>query len=161
MSGPIHFEQEPGARAGARGLSVPKPALISAAVLVVFVFALAISARFFGFGAFKETSTAVLAERSLRFVDVPGGAITVMDATTNTVAAELPPATNNFLRGAMRALTRERRLASIGPNIPFRLVRYVDGRLVLHDPATKASVTVTSFGQTQVESFDRLLVHTK
>ena len=45
--------------------------------------------------------------------------------------------------------------------MPFRLVRYVDGRLVLHDPATKQSVTVTSFGQTQVESFDRLLVHTK
>ncbi len=161
MSGPIHFEQEPGARAGAPPLIVPKPALIMAAALIVFVFGLAISAKVFGFGAFKETATAVLAERSLRFVDQPGGAITVMDATTNTVAAELSPNTNNFLRGAMRALTRERRLASIGPDVPFRLVRYVDGRLVLHDPATKQSVTVTSFGRTQVESFDRLLVQTK
>ncbi len=161
MNAPIHFEQEPGARPGARPLTVPRSALIMAAALVVFVFGLAISAKIFGFGAFREVPTAVLAERSLRFVDVPGGAITVMDATTNTVAAELGPGTNNFLRGAMRALTRERRAASIGPEVPFRLVRYVDGRLVLHDPATKQSVTVTSFGPTQVESFDRLLVQSK
>lgn len=161
MNAPIHFEKEPGARAGARPLTVPRSALVMAATLVVFVFGLAISARIFGFGAFREVPTAVLAERSLRFVDVPGGAITVMDATTNTVAAELGQGTNNFLRGAMRALTRERRAASIGPEVPFRLVRYVDGRLVLHDPATGQSVTVTSFGPTQVESFDRLLVQTK
>ena len=161
MNSPIHFEPEPGARPDAPPLTVPKPALIMAAALIVFVFGLAASAKVFGFGAFKEMPTAVLAERSLRFVDVAGGAITVMDATTNTVAAELPAGTNNFLRGAMRALTRERKMASIGPDVPFRLVRYVDGRLVLHDPATKQSVTVTSFGQTQVESFDRLLVHTK
>ena len=161
MNSPIHFEPEPGARPGAPPLIVPKPALIMAAALIVFVFGLAASAKIFGFGAFREVPTAVLAERSLRFVDLPGGAITVMDANTNTVAAELPAGTNNFLRGAMRALTRERRAASTGQDVPFRLVRYVDGRLVLHDPATKQSVTVTSFGQTQVESFDRLLVHTK
>jgi putative photosynthetic complex assembly protein len=62
------------------------------------------------------------------------------------------------LRGALRALTRERALAKIGRQQPFRLVRYADGRLVLHDPATKQQVTITSFGPTQIEAFDRLLV---
>ncbi len=158
MSGPIHFEPEPGARPGAPGMQVPTPALIMAGVLIVIVFTLAISARLFGFGAFKETPVAVLAERQLRFTDLKDGGIIVEDATTHTQAAHLPPASNGFLRGALRALTRERNLAGIGRETPFRLVRYVDGRLVLHDPATKQSVTITSFGATQIESFDKLLV---
>ena len=158
MSNPIHFEPEPGARTDVAAMHVPKPALIMAGALVTLVFTLAVSARVFGFGAFKEVPVAVLAERQLRFTDLRDGGIDVEDATTQTLATHLAPATNGFLRGALRALTRERNLAGIGPQQPFRLVRYVDGRLVLHDPATKQSVTITSFGETQVASFDRLLI---
>jgi len=159
MSGPIHFEPEPGARPGAsNSMTVPKPALIMAAALVVVVFALAISARIFGFGAFREIPVAVLAERQLTFTDVKDGGILVEDAQTHAVAAQLPPASGGFIRGALRALTRERALAGIGRDQPFRLVRYVDGRLVLHDPATTQHITITSFGPTQIEAFDQLLM---
>jgi putative photosynthetic complex assembly protein len=159
MSGPIHFEPEPGARPGAdHTLNVPRPALYMAAALIAVVFALAISAKVFGFGAFRETKVAVLAERQLTFTDEKDGGIIVEDAQTHAMAAHLPPASNGFLRGALRALTRERNLAGIGREQPFRLVRYVDGRLVLHDPATTQSVTITSFGETQIASFDRLLI---
>ncbi len=161
MNGPIHFEPEPGSRPGAPPMIVPKPALIMAAALIVLVFALAASAKIFGFGAFKESASAVVAERALFFSDAADGGITVTDATTNTVAAQLTPGTNGFLRGALRALTRERKMASIGPEQPFRLVRYADQRLVLHDDATKQSITITSFGQTQVASFDALLANQK
>ncbi len=137
---------------------VPKGALVMAAMLIVVVFALAISARIFGFGGFREVETTVLAERSLRFADAPDGGITVIDATTNTVAAELIPGSNGFLRGALRALSRSRMAAGMGPEAPFRLVRYEDGRLVLHDPTTSQHVTITSFGPTQIESFDQLLI---
>lgn len=158
MAGPIHFEDEPGARPGAPPMRVPKPALVMAAALVLFTFALAASARWFGFGAFRERAdVAVLHERQLRFADADDGGIVVRDAATDSVAAHLEPGTNGFLRGAMRALTRDRRAAGIGAEPPFRLVRYADGRLVLHDPATGRSVTITSFGPTQVEAFDRLL----
>lgn len=154
----IIFEPEPGERpGGAPPLVVPKPALQMAGLLVLAVFALAISARVFGFGASREVPTAVLIERSLRFEDAPNQGITVIDATTNTVAVTLAPGSNGFLRGALRALTRSRRSAGIGSSEPFRLVRYTDGRLVLHDDATKQQVTITSFGPTQVESFDNLL----
>ncbi len=158
MSGPIHFEPEPGARPGAPSMVVPKPALIMAGALLVVVFALALSARVFGFGAFREATSTVLAERQLTFTDSKDGGIIVGDATTKSVAAILPPASNGFLRGALRALTRSRALAGIGREQPFRLVRYADGRLVLHDPATTQRITITSFGPTQIESFDRLLV---
>lgn len=157
MSGPIHFEPEPGARADSTGMHVPKPALIMAGSLIVFVILLAASARIFGFGAFRETATTVLVQRDLRFADAPDGGIIVTDASTNTEAAHLQPGTNGFLRGALRALTRGRALAKIGQEVPFRLIRYTDGRLVLLDPATSEQVTISSFGHTQVESFDRLL----
>lgn len=156
---PIHFEPEPGARTDAPPLQVPKPALVMAAALIVVVFTLALSARVFGFGAFAEQPpSAVIAARQLTFTDASDGGILVVDATTKAVAASLPPGTNGFLRGALRALTRGRSMAGIGREAPFQLVRYADGRLVLSDPMTKRSVTITSFGATQVEAFDRLLV---
>lgn len=157
MTGPIHFEPEPGSRPGAPPMRVPKGALVMAAGLIAVVFALAISARLFGFGAFREGVTSVAEQRALRFSDLQGGGIRVMDATTNQVAAELAPGTNGFLRGALRALTRGREAAGLGKDVPFQLVRYTDGRLVLQDPATGQHVTISSFGPTQVESFDRLL----
>ncbi len=154
----IVFEPEPGERpGGAPPLIVPKPALQMAGLLILTVFALAIAARFFGFGAFREVPTTILIERSLRFEDAPNQGITVIDAATNTVAVVLAPGSNGFLRGALRALTRSRHAAGIGRSEPFRLVRYTDGRLVLHDDATKQQITITSFGPTQIESFDNLL----
>jgi hypothetical protein len=42
--------------------------------------------------------------------------------------------------------------------VPFVLTRYDDGRLVLYDPETKAQVSISSFGPTQVATFDSLLV---
>jgi putative photosynthetic complex assembly protein len=157
MSSPIHFEPEPGARADAPPMRVPTGALYMAGALVAVVFALAVAARVFGFGAFRERPSAVIAERTLRFADERDGGIRVTDGTTGAVAAALPPGTNGFVRGALRTLTRARALAGIGDTQPFRLARYADGRLVLHDPATGQHVTITSFGPTQVESFDRLL----
>ena len=155
----IHFETAP-AEQGSNpdAMRVPKPALYMAAALIVCVMALAASARLFGFGAFREVPTVVLVERSLRFEDVADGGIRITDVRSNTVAATLPPGTNGFLRGALRALTRDRRLAGISSAQPFRLVRYTDGRLVLHDPATTRHVTISSFGPTQIASFDALLM---
>ena len=159
MSGPIHFEPEPGERPGSPAtMNVPRPALIMAGLLVLVVFGLVISASVFGVGASHEPVAAVLAERQLTFTDAKDGGIVIEDADTHKIAAMLPPATNGFIRGALRALTRARALAGIGREQPFRLVRYVDGRLVLHDPATTQHITISSFGPTQIESFDRLLI---
>lgn len=141
-------------------MRVPKGALVMAAGLIAVVFTLAISARLFGFGAFHEKASAVIEQRALTFADEKDGGILVMDASTHQVAANLPAGTNGFLRGALRALTRTRELAGIGDAQPFQLIRYTDGRLVLLDPATNQHVTISSFGPTQIESFDRLLVST-
>lgn len=157
MSPNVHFEPEPGSRSAMHGIGVPKPALIMAAVLIALVFALAISARVFGFGAFAEQTGTPVISRSLTFTDAQNGGILVHDADTKTLATTLAPNTGGFVRGSLRALTRKRRLASIGPETPFTLTRYEDGRLVLHDPTTDASVTISSFGPTQIATFDTLL----
>ncbi len=96
-------------------------------------------------------------QRSLTFADKADGGILVYDADTRTLATTFEPGTGNFVRGALRALTRKRRLAKIGPEVPFELTRFDDGRLVLSDPATKGSVSVSSFGPTQIAAFDALL----
>lgn len=140
------------------GIGVPKPALWMAAALVAITFALAISARVFGFGAFAEPQGTALITRSLTFTDAADGGIYVHDAETNTLATTLAPGTSGFVRGSLRALTRKRRLADIGAQVPFVLTRYDDGRLVLADPVTDATVTISSFGPTQMEAFDSLLV---
>jgi putative photosynthetic complex assembly protein len=157
MSASIRFEPEPGAREGDPGITVPTPALVMAAMLLVTVLALAVAARFFNTGAFREAPAAVAVERALHFADAPNGGIMVTDGSTGALAASLPPGTNGFLRGALRTLSRARRMAGLGAEAPFRLVRYVDGRLVLLDPATNQKVTISSFGPTQVAAFDQLL----
>ena len=63
MTGPIHFEPEPGARPDAVPITVPKPALIMAAALIVFVIGLAASARIFGFGSERDRVGTVLVQR--------------------------------------------------------------------------------------------------
>ncbi len=157
MNGPIHFEPEPGARPDAAPIAVPKPALIMAAVMIVLVIGLAASARIFGVGSERDRAGTVLVQRDLQFADAPDGAILVTDANTKQTSARLEPGSNGFIRGALRALARSRTAAGIPRDVPFRLVRYTDGRLVLIDPSTKQSVTISSFGPTQIASFDQLL----
>jgi putative photosynthetic complex assembly protein len=157
MSPNIHFEPEPGSRDAMHQLGVPKPALIMAAVLIAITFALALSARLFGFGAFAEPTATALITRSLTFTDAADGGIYVHDAETKQLATTLAPNSSGFVRGSLRALTRKRRLAHIGAEVPFELTRYEDGRLVLSDPLTNAIVSITSFGPTQVAAFDSLL----
>lgn len=157
MSANVHFEPEPGSRDAMPGIGVPKGALYMALALIILVFALAISARIFGFGAFAEPTGTPIITRSLTFADRADGGILVYDADTRSLATTFEPGTGNFVRGALRALTRKRRLASIGPEVPFVLTRFDDGRLVLSDPATKGTVAVSSFGPTQIAAFDTLL----
>ena len=77
-----------------------------------------------------------------------------------------------FVRGALRALARERR-ADVGDNTagipdagsvttpvehaPFRLTRYTDGRLTLDDTTTGAHLELRAFGPTNAAAFAGLL----
>jgi hypothetical protein len=60
-----------------------------------------------------------------------------------------------FVRGALRALSRERHARGIGSVPPFELVAHVDGRITLVDPSTGQRVDLESFGPTNTAEFAR------
>ena len=161
----IHFEPEPGARDAMPEIRVPRGPLLGALAVVLVAVAAAVAGRVTGIGATHEgapgspgADAVALDRRVLRFADAPDGAVLVYDAPTNVLAVRLPPGGDGFLRGTLRAMTRERMLARIGQGPPFVLTRWSDGRLTLDDSATRMHVAVTSFGHTQVASFEQLLV---
>ena len=62
-----------------------------------------------------------------------------------------------FVRGTLRALTRERYSRGIGSELPFDLIARVDGRVTLIDPSTGQRVDLESFGPTNTAEFSRFL----
>jgi putative photosynthetic complex assembly protein len=159
MSGTyVEIEAEPGSRQPPGTMKAPRLPLRLAAAMALLVFALAIGASQFGWFKDRTPPSEVLFARTFVFADRPDGGVDVRDvARGGTVVFVLPNTENGFVRGALRALARQRRLAGIGSDAPFTLTRYEDGRFTLADPSTGGVVEIGSFGPTQVESFEALL----
>jgi putative photosynthetic complex assembly protein len=96
------------------------------------------------------------AERPLRFEDRPDGSIAVIDGISG-VQVHSVQGEQGFLRGALRALARERKARGIGAEAPFQLIARTDGGLTLFDPVTSQRVDLESFGPTNAGSFVPLL----
>jgi putative photosynthetic complex assembly protein len=84
-------------------------------------------------------------ERLLHFRDGAQGSIVVVDAGSGTTLATLEGELG-FVRGALRALVRERRKAGLGAAEPFALREGSDGRVWLADPPTGARLALDAFG---------------
>lgn len=102
---------------------------------------------------------APIVQLDLRFEDLAGGAIAVLDDTRPASApiAVLPPESNHFLRSTLRALVRERRRDRLGAEAPFRLARWPAGQLTLEDRATGRILDLRAFGDTNVTVFAQFL----
>lgn len=95
--------------------------------------------------------------RALHFSDAADGGIAVRDARTDALLDTLH-GEQGFVRGVLRALTRERRIRGVtGSTAPFELGVAADGRLKLHDPATGMQLDLEAFGPTNAGAFARLL----
>jgi len=94
--------------------------------------------------------------RLLRFEDRPNGDIGVVNAQTGADVAQFS-GEQGFLRGALRAMARERKRRDLGPMEPFELHARTDGRLTLIDPATQMRLDLESFGPTNAGLFAQLL----
>ena len=94
--------------------------------------------------------------RLLRFADMDNGDIGVFNAQDGSELARFS-GEQGFMRGALRAMARERKRHDIGPMVPFELHARTDGRLTLIDPATHMRLDLESFGPTNAGLFAQLL----
>jgi putative photosynthetic complex assembly protein len=138
-------------------MAVPRGPLIGAGALLLAVVVATGIGRMAGAGTTAPRDDAPVLARSLGFEDRADGGILVRDVEAGHDIALLEPGTNGFVRGALRALVRDRRREEITGRAPFRLAAWPDGRLTLEDPATGISIGLEAFGPTNMEAFARLL----
>lgn len=136
--------------------TVPRGALVGAAVLLLATLGLAAEARH-SRASSEAPTVAIAASRDLRFEDQPNGAVAILDADTGREVGRVNPEEGGFVRGVMRGLFRTRKLESIDPQACFRLIRRSDGGLFIEDPQSGHTVDLRSFGDTNHASFARLL----
>lgn len=105
-----------------------------------------------------EQGVARVAERTLVFADREDGALVIAEPGRTDAVEVLEPGSNEgFIRGVMRSMSRERRMRGVGPEEPYRLILWADGRLSLLDEATGRTVELDSFGADNRAAFRALL----
>jgi len=135
---------------------VPRGALVGIGILLAVSLVAVTAVRLSGIDVRTPDAQAV-ATRDLRFEDTAQGGVAVIDARSGQLV-ETFSGEQGFLRGALRALARERKAQGLGPEFPFQLVGRSDGRLTLLDNATGTRIDLESFGPTNAGIFARLLV---
>jgi putative photosynthetic complex assembly protein len=98
--------------------------------------------------------------RTLRFFDEPDGSVRVEDGASAEVLARFGQGEGGFIRATVRSLVHQRRIRSIGAEVPFTLTEWDNGGLTLSDPATGRSVEVSSFGPDNRAVYQNLLPST-
>lgn len=137
--------------------TVPRGALIAAAVLIAFSIVLAGAARITGNNTVAAPEATPVVSRDLLFQDRADGGIRVVDAASGRIVKELPPGSNGFVRGMLRGLARDRLVHKVGPEPAFTLTRWSDGRHSITDTATGTVLHLAAFGFENVKEFATLL----
>ena len=138
---------------------VPRIPLAGAILLVGIALAAVTFSRVTGVGSVVPVSVADIEVRELRFEDRPDGSIAVRDGRDGSTVWTAAPGTNGFMRGVLRGFARERKRSDFGQEVPFRLVRKADDRMLLEDPTTGRRVDLGSFGRDNAIVFAALLGH--
>lgn len=131
--------------------------IAGATLLVMLAIAGTAVVRLTSIGIEKTPVAAVAVMHELRFEDGADGSILIYEAQQNKLIDRAAPGENNFLRGTLRGLARERKRIGVDSKPPFKLISRADGRLMLEDPSTGRYVDLGSFGNTNRETFVRLL----
>jgi putative photosynthetic complex assembly protein len=79
----------------------------------------------------------------------------VVKNTDGTVLMDLPH--GGFITVVQSGIATERRKSGIDPQLPVRIVKYANGRLVAEDPETGWSAELYAFGGDNEAAFERLM----
>lgn len=129
----------------------PRWVLWATACLLAFTIGGVALVRITGNGP-DQLAAASIGERLLRFEDRAGGGVAVIDGATGQLLTTMT-GEQGFLRGAIRALARDRNARKIGAEQPFKLIARTDGRLTLFDPVSGQRVDLESFGPSNAGVF--------
>ena len=100
--------------------------------------------------------TPVLAERAVVLASAPNGA-TRVSAPDGTLLADISAREGGFISGMTRVIERQRGLSKVDPATPIAIQLRDKGRITLVDPATGWSAELASYGDTNTDTFARLL----
>ncbi|MCU0659273.1 MAG: putative photosynthetic complex assembly protein PuhC [Polyangiaceae bacterium] len=137
--------------------TVPRAALIGAAVLIMTSIGLAAGARQARLAARDSVVKPAIEVVFVRFEDRPDGSLRMLDADTGRELTQVPPRSNGFVRGVLRGMFRSRKLEALDRNARFRLAREADGHLTLEDAEVGRRVHLDSFGPSNSAAFSELL----
>jgi len=138
--------------------TIPRVILRAIGSLVILSVVLVAWARYTGMepAASPPADRAVHTEVPIRIEAEGLARVTVRNAETGAVVAELSEAEGGFIAGVERAYARQRMLAGLPEDAPVRLVRWDDGKLSLIDPATGWRAELHGFGRDNTQAFARL-----
>ena len=94
---------------------------------------------------------------TVRFIDQPDGAISVVNQATGQEMDRIAEGQNGFLTTMLRVIRRDIERTPEVVSMPFRIEAWQDHRVTLTDSATQRSIDVLAFGPTNAEIFVRWL----
>lgn len=136
---------------------LPRGALLGAGGLVLLTLVLVFTDQAMDVVRGEHTVTAPQTVHSLWFDDRGEAGIAVYADAQTDLLAVLPAERSRFLKTVVKSLSNIRDREGIGPAIPFQLVRWTDGTMVLADPATGQYMPLNGFGRDNEEAFLALL----
>ena len=137
----------------------PRGALIAPSALIGISLAATTFVRVTGMNTATAPVVTEAPTRSIavRFIDEADGSVSVREGRTNALVTSLAPGSDGFIRSVMRGLAHDRKRRGIGPEQPFLVSQWRDGRLALEDRATGRLIDLNAFGDSNRDAFARLL----
>lgn len=135
----------------------PRSMLVAAGLLILSSLIFAAVARTTGYGATRLELGTIAASRNVTFTDEQDGMISAFDATTGERIADIKNSGNGFVGVVLKGFARDRSVAGIGSDLPFRISTLADGRSMIEDPSTGRIVMLGAFGADNLKAFSQLL----
>jgi putative photosynthetic complex assembly protein len=160
MNQHTHRGHQPGSREGhghAHTHGSDTPLYLAGALVLISLLSVAWWQWFGPQETVAPPAAPVQAERSLRFEDRDAGVVRVTDVDSGEVLRDIAPGELGFVRGTLRGLSRARQARGIGPEVPFLLRQFENGRLLLVDTATGQEIDLWAFGSINARAFVQLL----
>jgi putative photosynthetic complex assembly protein len=114
------------------------------------------TARLTGYAA-PPAPPPVLASVDLQFSDMADGGVSVRNAETGALIADVPMRKDGFLRMTLRFFEAARQRENVAGTQPFELTEFAGGRMRLFDPATGQAIELEAFGPSNIAEYAKFL----